>query len=132
MKELSSQYYATAARVYDWVNRHRLPLERQTVLFVVASTLDVLLTRYLITHSSSESHFSFVESNPIARYFLDSWGVEGLAWFKFSLVGLVTVIGQIIARRKIDVARRLLYFASLMVLGVVGYSALLIVQHNLL
>jgi hypothetical protein len=106
----------------------RLPLEIETTLFILASALDVFMTRHLITHGPSGNNLSFVEGNPIARYFLDSWGPDGLTWFKFALVGLVSVICQVIARQKIAVARRLLYFATVMVMGVVIYSVMLMVQ----
>ncbi|MBI3864391.1 MAG: hypothetical protein HY290_21115 [Planctomycetia bacterium] len=109
--------------------RFRLPLEVETGLFILASALDVFMTRYLITSSTSTSHISFVEGNPIARYFLDSWGPDGLTWFKFGLVAVVSIICQVIARRKIDVARRVLLFATVAVMGVVIYSVVLMVQH---
>ena len=128
MKEMSHDDRPSAVRTLYLTVRHRLPLEFETLLFIVASALDVFMTRYLITHGPSGNHLSFVEGNPIARYFLDSWGPDGLMWFKFALVGLVSVICQVIARRKINVARRLLYFATVMVMGVVIYSFVLMVQ----
>jgi hypothetical protein len=130
MKEMSHHDRPSAVRTLYLAVRHRLPLEVETALFILASSLDVFMTRYLITHGPSGNHLSFVEGNPIARYFLDSWGPDGLTWFKFALVGVVSVICQVIARRKIDVARRLLYFATVMVMGVVIYSVVLMVQHT--
>jgi Domain of unknown function (DUF5658) len=130
MKEMSHRDRISPIRALYGTVRHRLPLEIETTLFIVASALDVFMTRYMIAHSPSENHLSFVEGNPIARYFLDSWGPEGLTWFKFALVCVVSVICQVIARRKIDVARRLLYFATVMVMGVVIYSVVLMVQHT--
>src|SRR5262245_28040793 len=102
MNEVSHDGRPSLARGLAQYLRFRLPLEVETGLFVVASALDVFLTRHLVTSSSSTSHFSFVEGNPIARYFLDSWGPDGLTWFKFGLVAIVSIICQVIARRKID------------------------------
>ncbi len=130
MKEMSHDDRPSAVRTLYLTVCHRLPLEIETALFVVASALDVFMTRYLITHGPSGNHLSFVEGNPIARYFLDSWGPDGLTWFKFALVGVVAVICQVIARSKIDVARRLLHFATALVMGVVIYSVVLMFQHT--
>ena len=130
MKELSQRGQASGIRALFAAISQRVPLEFETGLFIVASALDVFMTRYLITHASTENHMSFVEGNPIARYFLDSWGPGGLTWFKFALVAVVAVICQVIARRKVHVARRLLHFATVMVMGVVIYSVMLMVQHT--
>jgi len=108
----------------------RLPLESETGLFIMASTLDVVMTYILVNKSTAGNHTWFVESNPFARYFWESWGFDGLVLFKFGLVALVSVICQIIARQKIEVARRVLYFATLIVTSVVIYSVVLMVQHS--
>jgi Domain of unknown function (DUF5658) len=128
MKEMSQQSRWFALRVKEYLARHRFQLEIATLLFVLASALDVATTQYMITHGATG--ISFVESNPIARYFLDSWGIAGLAWFKFSLVAVVVTICQIIARRKVDVARRVLHCSSVLVLGVVFYSISLLVRNT--
>lgn len=129
MKELSGRGRPSAARIVYLALRHRLPLETETALFVMASTLDALLTRFLLLYRGANEH-TFVESNPIPRYFLESWGLDGLIYFKFAVVALIALICQIIARRKVDVARRVLNFASFVVMGVVIYSAFLMLQHG--
>ena len=128
MNEMSHEHRPPLARILHLLFRRRLPLEGETAVFILVSTLDVFATWYLLKHGSGEQK-RFVESNPIPRYFLLSWGFTSLVYFKFSLVALVSVIGQVIARRRIEVARRLLVFASLIVAGVVIYSLALIVQH---
>src|SRR5215831_10515084 len=107
MKEISHNR-ASASRTLYSALMHGLPLEGETALFLLASTLDVLMTWYLIYHRAADSPFFFVESNPIPRYFLYSWGFDGLVYFKFFLVALVSLICRIIARRRIDIARRVL------------------------
>jgi hypothetical protein len=129
MKELSGRDRPSAVRIVYLALRHRLPLETETVLFVMASTLDALLTLFLLRYGGENGH-TFIESNPIPRYFLESWGLGGLVYFKFALVTVIALICQIIARRKIEVARRVLNFASLVVMGVVIYSAALMLQHG--
>jgi hypothetical protein len=129
MKEMSRDNRPSPVRTLYLMLCGRLPLESETGYFIMASTLDVIMTWYLVNRSTAESHTWFVESNPIARYFWESWDFHGLVFFKFALVALVSVICQIIARHKIDVARRVLYFATLMVTSVVLYSVVLLYRH---
>ena len=128
MNEISHDTRPLLIRGLSALLRNRLPLEGETAVFILASTLDAMLTRYLLLSGSSDTWF--VESNPIPRYFLESWGLEGLDYFKFALVAFVTLICQIIARSKLDVARRVLNFASLLVMAVVLYSIVLMMQHR--
>jgi hypothetical protein len=128
MNEVSHGNRPSAFRAMYLVLRNRLPLEGETAVFILASTLDAMLTRYLLSIGNSSDTW-FVESNPIPRYFFESWGLDGLTYFKFALVALVTVICQIIARSKIDVARRVLNLASILVIGVDIYSVVLMTQH---
>jgi hypothetical protein len=130
MKELSRGNRPTPVRSLHSLLRGRAPLESETGLFILASTLDVIMTGYLVDKTAVQNHTWFVESNPFARYFWDIWGFDGLVFFKFALVALVSIICQIIARRKVEVARRVLYFATLIVTSVVVYSVVLMVQHS--
>ena len=103
-----------------------LHLERETLVYFVVNALDVLMTYLLLTHDQVE----FVEANPLARYFLYSWGPKGLVWFKIALVALVTFIVQLIARKRPETARRVLFLAIAIVSGVVIYSLILFVRHS--
>ncbi len=129
MKEASQGQRPSPIRALYLMLCGRLPLESETGMFIMASTLDVVMTHYLVTRAAPGSHIWFVESNPFAQYFLESWGFDGLVFFKFTLVAVVSVICQIIARSKVDVARRVLKFATLMVSCVVFYSVYLLFQH---
>jgi hypothetical protein len=121
MQDTSPRHLSRVSAVWDRLARHSLPLEHETALFVLASALDVVMTYYLLNHPEIQ----FVESNPIARYFIYSWGIKGMVGFKFTLVAFVSIICQIIARTKPDVARRVLQFSTAVVGGVVIYSVLL-------
>ena len=103
----------------------QLPLETETARFVLASALDVFMTYLLIRNPDR-----FVESNPVALYFLNHWGVKGMVWFKFGTVAFVCVLAQIIARRKPETARGLLNLATVVVGAVVLYSLLLYLRHR--
>src|SRR5262245_45526297 len=69
-------------------------LWQETILFVIVSVLDALMTWHLLTHDGA----AFVESNPVARYFIYGWGLKGMVGFKLTLVIIVAAICQWIAR----------------------------------
>ncbi len=71
----------------------------------------------------------FYESNPVARYVFDGWGLPGIVFFKFSMVAVVEVIAQIVAIRNLHLGRRLLEFGTLVVALVVLYSMYLLLSH---
>ena len=96
--------------------RRRLPLESETATFILANALDVFLTVLLLYRGTHG------EGNPLAKWFLDRWGVAGMVYFKFGMVAFVCVIAQVIARRRPATARRLLYATTAMVGAVVAYS----------
>ena len=106
-------------------------LAGETLVFFLASGLDFLLTRFLLLGFGSANRIGHIsEANPVARYILYHWGFDGLVIFKASMVLLVAVICQIIAVQRIDLARRVLVFATIAVLGVVMYSVQMIVRHS--
>lgn len=102
----------------------QLPLENETAWFVLVSVLDVVLT-YLLLRLP---HYR--EANPIAAFFINHWGIRGMVYFKFFMVGFVTLITQVIARSREDTARRVLQFATVVVAGVVIYSLSLYVRSG--
>jgi len=108
----------------------RLPLERETSLFVLVSALDVFMT-YLILRYSAEQRLPlvFTEANAVARYFLHHWGIKGMVLFKFGMVAFSVTVIQIIAMKRLETARWLLNLATLLVCVVVLYSLSLLVRH---
>jgi len=104
------------------------PLEVETLLFMFVSALDVILTYYLLCHP--EVHF--IETNPLARYFIYGWGLKGMVLFKSVLVGSVILMCQVIARERMDLARGVLNFGTGIVTLVVVYSVSLICRYILL
>jgi hypothetical protein len=105
-----------------WITGH-LPLETETAVFILVNVLDVFLTVALVYHFNK-----YGEGNPLAKYFLDRWGFQGLVYYKMALVAFVCVITQLIARRHVTVARRLLYGLIAIVGAVDLYSATLLVR----
>ncbi len=106
--------------LWELLLRRRLPLERETSLFILASALDVIITYLLLTRGG------FRESNPIAEWFWHGWGLHGIVSYKFGMVTLVVLVAQVIARHRIEIARRLLTFGTVIVVCVVAYSSLLL------
>lgn len=96
-----------------------LVAEHELTCFVAVSLLDVAMTWKLLSEGG------FAEANPVARYFLHHWGPHGMAYFKASMVLVVAVVTQIIARKQPETARRVLNLATLIVTLVVLYSVTL-------
>jgi hypothetical protein len=105
-----------------WFTGH-LPLQIETTVFVLVNVLDVFLTVALVYNLQTHG-----EGNPLARYFLDRWGFQGLVYYKMALVAFVCVVTQLIARRRLMLARRLLYGLIAIVGAVDLYSATLLLR----
>jgi hypothetical protein len=107
-----------------------LPLETETSVFILVNCLDFFMTYWMLWHNQFGTG-TYYESNPIAQYFLHRWGVvKGLLGFKLGIVVFVCVLSQIIALRKPETARKLLIVGTLIVMGVVIYSAALYLRHS--
>jgi hypothetical protein len=97
-------------------------LSGEVLFFLLFSIADVVLTFKLLARRGS---IQFIESNPIAKFFIDHWGPKGMVYFKVVMVATVFLIVQIIAHKRVETARKLLSFAILAVGAVVAYSAVL-------
>jgi hypothetical protein len=116
--------------VWHTIFRLSLPLQRESALFLIASVLDVMMTYLMLSDvPEPEGRAMFYESNPVARYIFEGWGLSGIVVFKFSMVAVVEVIAQIVALRKLQMGRRLLEFGTLVVALVVLYSMYLLLTH---
>lgn len=96
----------------------------ETTLFIVVSVIDFLMTRRLLR----TGHFQ--ESNRVARWFSDHWGIDGLFYFKIGMVAFVTLLTQIIAQRRPKTAQWLLHLATAVAAVVVIYSFLLLMRSR--
>lgn len=99
-----------------------LPLETETVLFILLSTFDLFLTVFLM------EHVGVAEANPLADLVFANWHYDGLVVFKFSIVAGVCVLCQIIATQNLRTARFVLIAGCLLMSAVVGYSLRLAVR----
>ncbi len=85
MKEMSHQNRPSAVRALYLALRHRLPLEGETAMFIMASTLDAILTRYFILLYGGQNGHTFVESNRFRGTFWRAgdptgWCISSLPW----------------------------------------------------
>ena len=115
-------------RLFHWGFRQKLPLESETTMFILVNVLDFAMTYYMLMHREL-GNGNFYESNPIAQYFLNHWGVKGLLMFKMAVVAFVCVIAQIVATKKEASARFLLVIGTIVVSFVVVYSLKLFLHH---
>lgn len=113
-------------RYLAFASPHRRPLDWEMLLFLLASAADVFLT-YLLLHG--DGPWVFVETNPVAGYFLSTAGFPGMVAFKVLLVSIVAVNCYVISRHRPKVALGLIRFADAAVLAVVGYSSFLLWQY---
>lgn len=99
---------------------------QETIVLLVVSGLDVVMTYTLLNRGDG----GFTESNPFARYFLDRWGMAGMAYFKLAMTCLVVVITQIVARKNSALSRQVLEISTLIIVAVVIYSVGLHFRHH--
>lgn len=102
----------------------KLPLEHETALFILVNVLDFFMTFWMLSHRNEDgSGGYFIESNPVAAYFLYRWGpFRGMLFFKLAIILVVCLVTQIIATRKLETARWILRFGTALVALVVVYS----------
>lgn len=101
-----------------------LPLQNETTWFILANCLDVFMTYILI-------RFGAIESNPVANYFLQTYGFAVMIYYKMAVVAFVCVITQVVAWKNLRKAQWLMRVGILIVGLVVVYSSVLFARHFL-
>lgn len=99
-----------------------LPLEKETSAFILVSVLDIFVT-YLLLRTGR-----FIESNPVADYFIRHWGENGMIYFKMAMTAVVCVISQIVALKKPGHGEFILKIGILIVGTVVIYSIVMFIR----
>jgi Domain of unknown function (DUF5658) len=113
------------------MRRRLLRFETEVSWFVLACVLDVAVTFLSLRYSAvGQTRSTLVESNPVARWFLNHWGFAGMAAFKGAMTMLVVVIAEVVGRTRPLVARLLLTGGTMVVAAVVVYSARLLWLHR--
>ncbi|MEZ6127567.1 MAG: DUF5658 family protein [Planctomycetaceae bacterium] len=111
--------------------RSSLLFETELSWFILVGALDMFMT-YVILRYSAEGRTQnvMIEGNPVARFILHRWGMQGMVYFKFFMIALVSVIAEIVGQTRPDLGRNLLRVGTLIVGVVVIYSFLLL-QRNM-
>ena len=100
-------------------------LERETLFLVVLSAADLLVTYALLRRGPA-----FYESNPVAQWFFERWNIAGMALFKFSAMGLVVVIGEVVERHRPTWGRVLLLVSCVATAAVVVHGMRILFGHD--
>ena len=100
--------------------------EHETTLFLLVSLLDFFCTYTLLTTGPAGGR-RFIESNPVAAWFLNHYGlVKGLLGFKLAMVIVVCTLSQLTSLERPRAGKAILMFGILLTAGVVGYSIALL------
>jgi len=106
---------------------HR-PMEHETSLFLLVSFLDFLMTYWVLFPRESGPRFG--ESNAIANWFLEGWGMRGLLAFKVALCVFVVLATQAIFHRRPRTAKAVLWLGVVVTSVTVIYSGALYLRHT--
>jgi hypothetical protein len=98
-----------------------LPLQNETTLFILVNVLDIFMTYTLL-------RLGGLEANPIANFFFRRWNVQGMVFFKMTVVAIVTILAQAIARYNLLRAKQVLILGTIIVVIVVLYSGYLLAR----
>ena len=109
--------YSSDESLWDTLRKVHLPPE--ALLFVIVSVGDILMTWKLLNRGG------FYESNGLARWFLNHWGMKGMIYFKMAMCAFVIVLSQIIARYDKDKSLWVLRTGVIIVGVVILYSFML-------
>ncbi len=110
---------------FHHIAQRQLPLETETTVFILVNILDFFVTYWLLMSGG------FRESNPIANWFLEGWGVtKGMLLYKLSLVTVVCLISQIVYPHRPRTARLLLIGGTLVAGYVVIHGLRLYLTHG--
>lgn len=102
--------------------------EHEISLFILVSLFDILMTWILLSRPKDAGGVYFNESNPVAQFFLHHWGLKGMIYFKFFMVGFVCAIAEIVAHYRPRTGKFILQLGIVVVSVVVIYSLTLLLQ----
>lgn len=109
-------------RSAGWVKHDPVRFPDLYAWFILFSAMDVMLTWVILSVGGSEA-------NPIASLVIDQFGLPGAIVFTFTLMLMVIVICEVLARMRPRVARGLAVVALIVSIMPVVYSLSLLAVH---
>jgi len=92
---------------------------------IILSAADLLMTFFLLQRSPV-----FFESNPIAHWFFAKWNMAGMVFFKFSIIGGVILLSEIIERHRPGWGRFVLFIGCVGAAYAVFHGFRLYISHD--
>lgn len=94
----------------------------ETWIYVALSGLDIFLTYQLLVR------LDHVEANPLARFFIEGWGLKGMVWFKLGMTAFVLTLVHALLQKKEVYARTIVRLGTAAVAAVDCYSIWLLIR----
>lgn len=94
----------------------------ETWIYAALSGLDIFLTYQLLVR------LDHVEANPLARYFIEGWGLKGMVWFKLGMTAFVLTLVHALLQKKEVYARTVVRLGTAAVGAVDCYSIWLLLR----
>ena len=94
----------------------------ETWIYVALSGLDIFLTYQLLVR------LDHVEANPLARFFIEGWGLKGMVWVKLCMTAFVLTLVHALLQKKEVYARTIVRLGTAAVAAVDCYSIWLLIR----
>jgi len=94
----------------------------ETWIYAALSGFDIVLTYQLL------ARLDHVEANPLARYFIEGWGLKGMVWFKLGMTAFVLALLHALLQKKEVYARTVVRLGMAAVGAVNCYSIWLLMR----
>ncbi len=107
-----------------WLSLPAMRYPNAYVWLIFFSAMDVMLTWAILARGGREV-------NPLANEVIEAWGLNGAIIFKFSLMLLVVIVCEVVARSRAPLARTLAWAAVFISAIPVCYSLGLLLAHTL-
>jgi hypothetical protein len=99
-------------------------LEEETAVFILVNFADLVLTGVSFYYGGTD-----VEVNPVVRWFLRTYGLQAMAFYKFALVAVVVLICQFIYPSHPKSARGILIAGSVAYGLLIAYVLITLLAH---
>lgn len=95
------------------------------VWLVIFSVTDLFMTYRLLWQGGR-----FYELNPVAQWFFQRWNIAGMTAYKFGMVALILVLGEVIERHRPGWGRTIVVLGACAAAIVTAYGLRLLIHHG--